>query len=313
MTSSFCRSESSDPLNESGFNSCNNTVRRNIHSQKVDLDTRVEELTTPSPDHGRYRQEVVHRKLDLSQNDRRAAAQQGSACKGHPEWLVVVRVRHARSGRDDFQASKPWDFTQNGFELVGTLHCEPDVGNRLQVVPHCRGPSALLGRLPQLAALVMSAACEVLAWNDLAAALTEDFATLAPQDRNLARKAFLGPGQGDRLYGISDDAEFRHSVVMQLRASLSRYPSDPAVSGLIQELRDGSAEFARLWDRHDVQAAPMLTKTPATGLWETSPSTATPSCSPTATSTWCCTPHSGDPGTPRSSLSSTSSAPRPLP
>ena len=127
---------------------------------------------------------------------------------------------------------------------------------------------ALLERLPQTAALVMSAACEVLAWNDLAAALTEDFARLAPEDRNLARKAFLGPAPGGRLYGISDDAEFRHSVVMQLRASLSRYPSDAAVSGLVEELRAGSSDFARLWDRHDVQAAPMLTKTfrhPAVG------------------------------------------------
>ena len=48
---------------------------------------------------------------------------------------------------------------------------------------------------------------------------------------------------------------------MELRATLARYPSDPAVTGLIEELRDGSPEFARLWERHDVQAAPMLTKT----------------------------------------------------
>ena len=39
---------------------------------------------------------------------------------------------------------------------------------------------ALLERLPQTAAFVTSAAFEVLAWNDLAAALMEDFARLAP-------------------------------------------------------------------------------------------------------------------------------------
>ena len=48
---------------------------------------------------------------------------------------------------------------------------------------------------------------------------------------------------------------------MELRSTLARYPSDPAVTGLVDELRDGSPEFARLWERHDVQAAPMLTKT----------------------------------------------------
>jgi transcriptional regulator with XRE-family HTH domain len=126
---------------------------------------------------------------------------------------------------------------------------------------------ALLERLPQTAAFVTSAAFEVLAWNDLAAALMEDFAGLAPQDRNLARRAFLAPARAEApraetaLYGVSDAAEFRHHAVMKLRLTLARYPSDPEVTGLIEELRAGSPEFTRLWERHDVQAAPMLTKT----------------------------------------------------
>jgi transcriptional regulator with XRE-family HTH domain len=119
---------------------------------------------------------------------------------------------------------------------------------------------ALLERLPQTAGFVISAAFEVLAWNDLAAALMEDFALLAPRDRNLARRAFLEPRRSTPLYGISDTAEFRHHVVMELRATLARYPADPGVIGLIDELRT-SPDFARLWERHDVQAAPTLTKT----------------------------------------------------
>ncbi|MGA5519797.1 helix-turn-helix domain-containing protein [Streptomyces pseudogriseolus] len=128
---------------------------------------------------------------------------------------------------------------------------------------------ALLERLPQTAGFVMSATFEVLAWNDLAAALMEDFAALAPEDRNLARRAFLAPRHaGAPLYGISDAAEFRHHVVLQLRATLARYPADPEVTGLVDELREADADFSRLWERHDVQAAPTLTKTfrhPAVG------------------------------------------------
>ena len=121
---------------------------------------------------------------------------------------------------------------------------------------------ALIERLPQTAAFVTSAAYEVLAWNDLAAALMEDFAPLAAEERNLARKAFLTPTRaGAPLYGVADATEFRHSVVTHLRAALARYPSDPVVTGLVAELRSGSAEFARLWERHDVQGAQMLTKT----------------------------------------------------
>ena len=40
------------------------------------------------------------------------------------------------------------------------------------------------------------------------------------------------------------------------------------MTGLVDDLRGGSADFARLWERHDVRAAPMLTKTfhhPAVG------------------------------------------------
>ncbi|WP_327673921.1 MULTISPECIES: helix-turn-helix transcriptional regulator [unclassified Streptomyces] len=121
---------------------------------------------------------------------------------------------------------------------------------------------ALLERLPQTAAFVTSAVFEVLAWNDLTAALMEDYAELAPDERNLARRAFLGPQRPEApLYGISDAAEFRQHVVMELRAALARYPEDPAVAGLVAELRDESREFARLWELRDVHAAPTLTKT----------------------------------------------------
>jgi len=142
--------------------------------------------------------------------------------------------------------------------LAGTAPVRNDV-HRRDVRPSIL---ALLERLPQTAGFVMSAAYEVLAWNDLAAALMEDFAVLEPEERNLARKAFLVPPTGGRpVYGISDGAEFRQSVARELRATLARYPSDQTVIALVDELRAGSDEFARLWANHDVQAPTMLTKT----------------------------------------------------
>ncbi|PRY22759.1 helix-turn-helix transcriptional regulator [Pseudosporangium ferrugineum] len=128
---------------------------------------------------------------------------------------------------------------------------------------------ALLDRMPQTAGFVLSAAFEVLAWNELAATVMEDFAAVPPRDRNLARRAFLRPVDGDAtLFGVVDDGGFRHSAVQQLRAALARYPADPVVNGLVDELRAGSADFARLWERHDVEHAPMLRKSfrhPAVG------------------------------------------------
>lgn len=142
--------------------------------------------------------------------------------------------------------------------LAGTAPSRTGL-HRRDVRPSIR---ALLERLPQTVGFVVSAAFEVLAWNDLAAALMEDYGPLHPEDRNLARRAFLGSSRSEAgLYGVSDTAEFGHHVVMRLRTSAARYPTDPLVQGLVRDLRDGSAEFARLWDRHDVQPAPALRKT----------------------------------------------------
>ncbi|MDQ0913026.1 transcriptional regulator with XRE-family HTH domain [Streptomyces canus] len=120
----------------------------------------------------------------------------------------------------------------------------------------------LLHRLPQAAAIVISATHEVIAWNDLAAALMEDFSALSRRDRNLVRRAFLGPHpEGRRLYGVSDAEEFAVSSVQHLRAASARYPDDPELTGLVAELLDGSEEFARLWAAHDVASRPTLCKT----------------------------------------------------
>ena len=119
---------------------------------------------------------------------------------------------------------------------------------------------AMLPRLPDTAAFVLSAAFEVLAWNDLAALLMENFAELGQAGRNLARRTFLDP-PSDGLYGITNEAEFRRHVAMDLRAAVARYPDDPMIADLVQDLRTGSAEFARLWELRDVDSPPMLNKT----------------------------------------------------
>ncbi len=120
----------------------------------------------------------------------------------------------------------------------------------------------LLHRLPQAAAIVTSATFEVLAWNDLAAALMEDFSALPRRDRSLVRRVFLGPhNQGQRLYGVSDAAVFARVSAQRLRATAARYPDDPEVTSLVGDLLAGSEEFTHLWDSHDVSVEPTLCKT----------------------------------------------------
>jgi hypothetical protein len=120
----------------------------------------------------------------------------------------------------------------------------------------------LLQRLPHAAAIVVSATYEVIAWNDLACALMEDFSALDRRDRNLARRAFLWPpSQGRRLYGVSDADRYARTCALHLRAVAAKYPDDPETSALIDELRTGSQAFEDLWNDHDVIEREMTRKT----------------------------------------------------
>ncbi|GAA3684573.1 helix-turn-helix transcriptional regulator [Nonomuraea antimicrobica] len=121
----------------------------------------------------------------------------------------------------------------------------------------------LLDRLPQAAAFVLSATYEVIAWNDLAAALMVDFSALPRRDRNLIRYAFLGPhleGARPPVLGEADRVVFAHEAARRLRAAAARYPGASEVDELVSELLAGSAEFARLWASHDVSPGPSLRK-----------------------------------------------------
>lgn len=118
----------------------------------------------------------------------------------------------------------------------------------------------LIQRLPRAAAIVVSATYEVLAWNELACALMEDFSELSRRDRNLLRRAFLQPGDG-RLYGVSDSDDFARTAAQHLRSAAARYPDDPEMVELIAELCSGSAEFAQLWESRDVLDRPKLCRT----------------------------------------------------
>ncbi|MFI6578603.1 helix-turn-helix transcriptional regulator [Nocardiopsis sp. NPDC050513] len=123
----------------------------------------------------------------------------------------------------------------------------------------------LLRRLPHAAAIVLSATYEVIAWNDLAAALLEDFSALSRNERNLLRRAFLAEHPP---YDVSDAQVFAGIAARHLRATAARYPDDPEVAALVGDLLSGSAAFARLWAAHDIHTEPAPRKTvhhPLTG------------------------------------------------
>jgi transcriptional regulator with XRE-family HTH domain len=125
----------------------------------------------------------------------------------------------------------------------------------------------LLDRLPNAAAIVLSASYEVIAWNHLATALMEDFSVRSRRDRNLIRRAFLDGQQ--HVYSVVDGRRFARSSVNQLRATAARYPDDPEIRELIADLLAGSTAFAELWEAREIAAEPTLCKSfqhPVVGL-----------------------------------------------
>lgn len=101
-----------------------------------------------------------------------------------------------------------------------------------------RHVAELLHRMPGTAAIVTAATYDVIAFNPLADALLGHLDT----ERNLARRYFL-----DGRHWSSGADGFAEVTVARLRATATRYPADPALAGLLRELRTGSALFRELW------------------------------------------------------------------
>ena len=98
---------------------------------------------------------------------------------------------------------------------------------------------------------------EVLAGNELAWALLEDFPARDADDRNLLRWILTGPGVRD-LYVDWETVASEMVGVLQLEASA--HPKDPSIAALVGELATASQEFAAWWARPNPQGRTSGTK-----------------------------------------------------
>ena len=109
----------------------------------------------------------------------------------------------------------------------------------------------LIDRFADLPTMVLSAKGDVLAWNAMASALHGDWSRLRPERRNQPRLRFLpdptDPPRHCRAVRRSERATTAAQTVANLRAAAGRYPDDPGLARLLEELRAGSPEFRELW------------------------------------------------------------------
>jgi transcriptional regulator with XRE-family HTH domain len=118
------------------------------------------------------------------------------------------------------------------------------------------GVLRLMDRFTDLPALLLDAKTDVLAWNPMAAALLGDLSSIPVGQRNMARRSF-GVARGQVDLDAAERERMDRAVVTDLRRAAARYPDDPGLRRLVDDLRATSPDFARLWalreldERHD--------------------------------------------------------------
>jgi transcriptional regulator with XRE-family HTH domain len=112
------------------------------------------------------------------------------------------------------------------------------------------GVRQLLETVRPCPAYVLTRTSDLLAANPEALTLFTGLADWPPERRNTIRYTFFHPAARE-LFAAWDRAA--ETTAAHLRSLAAEIPDDPALTALISELLDGSSEFTRLWQRHDVR------------------------------------------------------------
>jgi len=107
----------------------------------------------------------------------------------------------------------------------------------------------LLTNLKDSAVFVLGRYMDILAWNDLAAALYFDFSALPAEHRNLIWLAFLDADIRSRYMDWETNAR---ECVAYLRMDVARYPNDARLTALVGELSIQDVDFRKWWAAHQV-------------------------------------------------------------
>ncbi|HEY0216082.1 MAG TPA: transcriptional regulator, partial [Cellulomonas sp.] len=112
-----------------------------------------------------------------------------------------------------------------------------------QITP---GVQRVVDRLADVPMAVFTATFEILLWNPLWAALTDDPSARSGLERNLVWRHFTSGHAGVEFDEQHED-EFADDLVAELHAAVGRYPQDRDLARLVARLRAESTEFERRW------------------------------------------------------------------
>jgi len=110
----------------------------------------------------------------------------------------------------------------------------------------------VLDALDPSPAVIRTATWDVVAWNKAATVMLMDYASLAPEQRNILRFIFLDPRARAAQYDWESVARF---VLGSFRADAARAGAAAEVEPLVEELSRLSPEFKAMWGDNHVQGS----------------------------------------------------------
>jgi transcriptional regulator with XRE-family HTH domain len=115
----------------------------------------------------------------------------------------------------------------------------------------------MLRQLEPVPAVVTNTRCDILAHNRTYDRMIGGLDDVPFENRNSLVLAFTAPKWRSAMV---DWAENAPRLVAQFRAAMAEHVAEPSWKCLVKRLRQESAEFARMWNEHEVRAPENLTK-----------------------------------------------------
>ncbi len=162
------------------------------------------------------------------------------------------------------QARSPQPSAQILASLARALRLTRDERDHLYLLAGQRPPASgcagdrvrpgllhLLDQLKETPAQILGDLGDLLAQNAMAEALFGCVCTVDPPGRNIVWRWFTDPAQR-AAHPPDEQDRYSRVHVADLRAAVTRRSGDPAALDLVARLRTASAEFADLWELHEV-------------------------------------------------------------
>ena len=168
-------------------------------------------------------------------------------------WYTWLEQGRGGAASDDVleRLAMALELDTPGREILFLLaqHRPPPLSPALPVaVPHAL--QRVLDGMKHSPAVIKTPSWDIVAWNEAAMAVLNNYEKLAPEDRNVLRRLFSGNVFGERE-SWETDARFAVAV---FRLDLARAGGCPKAEALAAELHESNADFRRFWADNEVRS-----------------------------------------------------------